>query len=134
MNLLKSGHGVLFIEIVGLWLRMYPDALRGRLVQELLWKEAKPGELIVLADENLCGLVGVVGGQVALRLESASWLFELRQHGFRYGHAVDRPDPVRPRRPTPMAAALGAKYEDAIPRDSLGGARRSRWPMSKSEP
>lgn len=63
-------------------------------MQALLWDDAIPGTLVVPPDEDSCGLVGVVEGQVAVRFAHSAKLCDLRGCSFWSGRAA-------PFKPTP---------------------------------
>jgi CRP-like cAMP-binding protein len=57
-------------------------------MQALLWDDAVPGTLVVPPDEDSCGLVGVVEGQVAVRFAHSAKLCDLRGCSFWSGRAA----------------------------------------------
>lgn len=87
MNIMPFKHDGSLVEVLCPWLKEYAEALHGALVGELLWKEVGAGMPLVPPEDTACGLVGVVEGQVALRLARSSRLVDLRQRGFWCGRA-----------------------------------------------
>jgi len=83
-----SANGVSLLETVFPWLRHHAAAARERLVENLLWEEVAVGTVLVPPDDAPSGLVGVVRGQVALRVHPSSRLVELRRPGFWCGRAT----------------------------------------------